>query len=117
MAEGGCAFKPRHKPEKEWMRCSCEGLSRGEDACFDCAASTSSDCAWIQPTLLMPSPPDVPHAGKPSVDASAAQAAKPSWVREEQAAAFSLLAANFPQLVQAVELSDGGTWGPWAAGE
>jgi hypothetical protein len=35
------------------------------------------------------------------VDASAAQGiARPSWVRDEQASGFALLAANFPQLVQ-----------------
>lgn len=35
------------------------------------------------------------------MDASAAAGVgRPSWVRDEQAAGFALLAANFPQLLQ-----------------
>ncbi len=56
--------------------------------------------------------------GKPVVDSGAAGAgpAKPSWVRDECSAAWSLLAANFPSLIQAAEMSDGQLWGSWAAG-
>nr|BBC28429.1 cytoplasmic dynein 1b heavy chain [Yamagishiella unicocca] len=53
--------------------------------------------------------------GKPVPD-SASPPPKPSWVREEQAGAFSALAAAFPQLVAAAELSDSGLWSQWASG-
>mmetsp|Transcript_33539 Transcript_33539/g.74227 ORF Transcript_33539/g.74227 Transcript_33539/m.74227 type:complete len:2007 (+) Transcript_33539:3-6023(+) len=56
------------------------------------------------------------YLGKPSVDGSAAQGQKPSWVREETAGAYALLASNFPQLVQACELHDSGLWASWATG-
>jgi len=38
--------------------------------------------------------------GKPQVDVTSAQAVRPPWVHESSAAAYALLAANFPQLVQ-----------------
>jgi hypothetical protein len=41
---------------------------------------------------------------------------QPSWVRQEAGAAWSLLAANFPQLVSAADLGNGTIWGPWASG-
>ncbi|GFR50179.1 hypothetical protein Agub_g12346, partial [Astrephomene gubernaculifera] len=53
--------------------------------------------------------------GKPVPDA-ASPPPKPSWVREEQAVAFSSLAAAFPQLVSAAELADSGLWAQWASG-
>ncbi|GLI62890.1 cytoplasmic dynein 1b heavy chain [Volvox africanus] len=53
--------------------------------------------------------------GKPVPD-SAAPPPKPSWVREEQAAAFSALAGAFPQLVATAELSDSNLWAQWASG-
>lgn len=37
-------------------------------------------------------------------------------MRDELVPAFTLFAANFPQLCQALNLEDGQTWGPWAAG-
>nr|ADI46856.1 DHC1bf [Volvox carteri f. nagariensis] len=68
----------------------------------------------MQPSLF----PDLQWAfflGKPVPD-SATPPPKPSWVREEQAGAFSALAAAFPQLVVAAELSDSGLWAQWASG-
>ncbi|KAJ9505746.1 hypothetical protein QJQ45_029247, partial [Haematococcus lacustris] len=57
------------------------------------------------------------YLGKPSVDASAGgAAARPSWVRDEMAAAWSLLAANFPKLMSGADLSDGAMWGSWVSG-
>lgn len=41
------------------------------------------------------------NTGKPHLDAATSQAAQPQWVNESSAGAFSLLAANFPKLVQA----------------
>nr|BCL66104.1 cytoplasmic dynein 1b heavy chain [Volvox africanus] len=68
----------------------------------------------LQP-LLFPEGQWAFFLGKPVPD-SAAPPPKPSWVREEQAAAFSALAAAFPQLVAAAELSDSGLWAQWASG-
>jgi len=53
--------------------------------------------------------------GKPHVDVTSSQVSRPPWVHESCAAAFALLAANFPKLVQACELMDGQLWGPWVA--
>ncbi|KAG2426397.1 hypothetical protein HYH02_014824 [Chlamydomonas schloesseri] len=68
----------------------------------------------LQPSLF----PEAQWAfflGKPVPD-SASPPPKPSWVREEQAGAFSALAAAFPQLVAAAELADSGLWAQWASG-
>ncbi len=68
------------------------------------------------PTLLIIPPLPLWPAGKPAVDAApGAGPARPSWVREEAGSAWTLLAANFPQMVAAAELADGGLWGPWMA--
>nr|ADI46936.1 DHC1bm [Volvox carteri f. nagariensis] len=68
----------------------------------------------LQPSLF----PEAQWAfflGKPVPD-SGTSPPKPSWVREEQVAAFSALAAAFPQLIAAAELSDSGLWAQWASG-
>ncbi|KAG2486208.1 hypothetical protein HYH03_015170 [Edaphochlamys debaryana] len=68
----------------------------------------------LQPSLF----PEAQWAfflGKPVPDA-ASPPPKPTWVREEQAGAFSALASAFPQLVAAAELSDSALWAQWASG-
>lgn len=58
-----------------------------------------------------------PPAGKPAVDAAPGFGPpRPSWMREEAGGAWTLLAANFPQLVVVADLQDGGLWGPWMSG-
>lgn len=69
---------------------------------------------YLQPSLF----PDAQWSfflGKPVPDA-ASPPPKPSWVREEQAGAFSALAAAFPQLTTGAELADSGLWAQWASG-
>ena len=59
-------------------------------------------CYWGGPSChVLTTPPSLLLSGKVAVDASASSAGPPpTWVREGDAAAYALLAANFPQLVQ-----------------